>query len=114
MADQYQEHEGQKVQFIFSFDAKLEDDTTDAYNQFLLVGRENGGSTSLKLFEVIIDEEQVHFNSFDNVDDYIEKLSGTYLAQIIGHRLPRVYRFRALLSDRGLPVQRAGRGVDGK
>jgi bacterioferritin len=76
--------EGQKVQFIFSFDAKPEDDTIDAYNQFLFVGRENGDSTSLKLFEVIIDEEQVHFNYFDNVNDHIEKLGGTYLAQIVG------------------------------
>ncbi len=74
----------QKVQFIFSFDAKLEDDTIDAYNQFLLACRENGDSTSVKLFEEIIDEEQVHFNYFDNVDDHIEKLGETYLAQIAG------------------------------
>jgi bacterioferritin len=69
---------------MFSFDAKLEDDTIDAYNQFLLVCRENGDSTSLKLFEAVIDEEQVHFNYFDNVNDHIEKLGDTYLAQIAG------------------------------
>src|SRR4030043_371142 len=35
---------GQKVQIIFAFDAKLEDGAIDAYNQFLLVCRENGDS----------------------------------------------------------------------
>jgi bacterioferritin len=76
--------EGQEIQYIFSFDAKLEDDTIDAYNQFLLACRENGDSTSVKLFEAIIDEEQVHFNYFDNVSDHIKKLGETYLAQIAG------------------------------
>ena len=75
---------GQSVQTVFSFDAKLEDDTIDAYNQFLLVCRENGDSTSLKTFEAIIDEEQIHFNYFDNVREHIEKLGNTYLAQIAG------------------------------
>jgi len=75
---------GQKVQSVFSFDAKLEDDTIESYNQFLLVCRENGDSTSVKIFENIIDEEQVHFNYFDNVNDHIEKLGETYLAQIAG------------------------------
>ena len=75
---------GQQVRAIFSFDAKLEDDTIDAYNQFLLVCRDNGDSTSVKLFETIIDEEQVHFNYFDNVNDHIEKLGETYLAKIAG------------------------------
>ncbi len=75
---------GQQVRAIFSFDAKLEDGTIDAYNQFLLVSRDNGDSTTVKLFETIIDEEQVHFNYFDNVNDHIEKLGETYLAQIAG------------------------------
>jgi bacterioferritin len=75
---------GQEIKYIFSFDAKLEDDTIDAYNQFLLVCRENGDSTSVKLFESIIDEEQVHFNYFDNVDEHIKKLGETYLSQIAG------------------------------
>ena len=75
---------GQQVQVIFSFDANLEDDTIDTYNQFLLVCRENGDSTSVKIFETIIDEEQIHFNYFDNVSDHIEKLGETYLAQIAG------------------------------
>jgi bacterioferritin len=75
---------GQKVESVFSFDADLEDNTIDTYNQFLVACRENGDSISVKLFETIIDEEQIHFNYFDNVNDHIEKLDGTYLAQIAG------------------------------
>jgi bacterioferritin len=75
---------GQKIQSMFSFDAKLEDHAIDAYNQFVLVCRDNGDSTSVKILEGIIDEEQVHFNYFDNVNDHIEKLGETYLAQIAG------------------------------
>lgn len=75
---------GQKVEGIFPFDADLEDDTIDIYNQFLLVCRENGDSISMKLFEEIIDEEQIHFNYFDNVDAHIKKLGDTYLAKIAG------------------------------
>lgn len=75
---------GQKVEAIFPFDANLEDDTIDVYNQLLLVCRENGDSTSAKLFETIIDEEQIHYNFFDNVREHIDSLNGTYLATIAG------------------------------
>jgi bacterioferritin len=75
---------GQKIEGIFSFDAELEDDTIAAYNEFLLVCRENGDSISMKIFEDIILEEQIHFNYFDNVNDHIQKLGGTYLAKIAG------------------------------
>ncbi len=83
---------GQTVQVMFSFDSKLEDNTIDTYNQFLLVCRENGDSSSVKIFEAIIDEEQVHYNYFDNVNTHIQKLGESYLAQIAGdsvrHRSP--------------------------
>ncbi|MBI5571804.1 MAG: bacterioferritin [Desulfomonile tiedjei] len=75
---------GQLVRVVFSFDANLEDFTIDTYNEFLLVCRENADSTSVKLFEQIIDEEQVHFNYFDNVSAHIDQLGETYLAQIAG------------------------------
>jgi bacterioferritin len=75
---------GQKVEAIFPFDAALEDDTMDVYNQFVLVCRENGDSTTMKLFETIIDEEQAHFNYFDNVNDHLKKLGSSYLARIAG------------------------------
>jgi bacterioferritin len=75
---------GQKVETIFSFDSALEDNTIDVYNQFLLVCRENGDSVSMKLFESIIDEEQMHYNYFDNVSDHISELGSVYLAKIAG------------------------------
>jgi len=75
---------GQAVEKIFSHDAGLEDDTIDIYNQFALVCRENGDSLTMKLFEQIIDEEQAHFNYFDNVNGHIKKLGDTYLAKIAG------------------------------
>ncbi len=75
---------GQTVEKIFPFDSGLEDDAIDAYNQFLLVCRENGDSVSMKLFEAIIDEEQIHYNYFDDVDSHIKKLGDTYLAKIAG------------------------------
>lgn len=75
---------GQPVETIFQFDADREDETIDLYNQFLLTCRENGDSTSMKLFETIIDEEQIHFNYFDDVSEHIKTLGSTYLAQIAG------------------------------
>jgi bacterioferritin len=75
---------GQKLEGVFPFDAGLEDDTMDVYNRFILVCRENGDSTSMKLFETIVDEEQTHYNYFDNVNEHIQKLGPAYLAQIAG------------------------------
>ena len=75
---------GQKIEGIFPFDANLEDDTIDIYNQFLLVCRDNGDSTSMKLFESIIDEEQIHFNYFDNIGNHIKELGSAYLSNIAG------------------------------
>ena len=75
---------GQKVEVIFRFDANLEDETIASYNDYAAVCRENGDSISMKLFEVLIDEEQIHYNYFDNVDTHIKNLDGTYLAQIAG------------------------------
>jgi bacterioferritin len=39
---------------------------------------------AMELFEAIIDEEQIHFNYFDNVNSHIEQLGPVYLAQIAG------------------------------
>ena len=75
---------GQKVEAIFPFDAGLEDDTMDVYNTFAQVCRESGDSISMKLFEVIIDEEQAHYSYFDNVGEHIRKLGAAYLSQIAG------------------------------
>lgn len=75
---------GQDVRKIFAFDTELEDNTIDAYNQFLMACRENGDNISANLFQAIIDEEQIHYNHFDNVADHIKTLGDTYLARIAG------------------------------
>jgi bacterioferritin len=75
---------GQAVEAIFPHDARHEDEAISSYNDFLQVCRENGDSVTAKLFETIIDEEQIHFTYFDNVISHIEKLGQTYLAQIAG------------------------------
>jgi bacterioferritin len=75
---------GQAVKDVFPFDTQLEDDAMAYYNQFILICRENGDSTSVKLLEQINDEEQIHYNYFDNVADHIEKLGQAYLARIAG------------------------------
>ncbi|MBZ4659828.1 MAG: bfr [Desulfacinum sp.] len=79
-----QVQKGQDVRKIFPFDADLEDDTIDVYNQFRLVCQENGDAVSMKLFEQIIEEEQIHYNYFDNIRSHIEKLGDTFLAKIAG------------------------------
>lgn len=75
---------GQTVDIIYPFDAELEDHTIDTYNKLALICRENGDSVSTKLFEQIIDEEQLHYNYFDNIKAHIEKLGNVYLAKIAG------------------------------
>ena len=82
LADKVQK--GQKLEQMFAFDAGLEDNTVDVYNQFLQVCRDNGDSVTAKIFEEIIDEEQDHFNYFDAVDNHIENLGQVYLAKIAG------------------------------
>lgn len=74
----------QPVEKIFGFDAGLEDDTIADYNEFQRICRENGDSISAKILETIIDEDQAHFSYFDNVNEHIEKLGPTYLAQKAG------------------------------
>ncbi len=74
----------QKVEEIFPHDAGLEDDTIAEYNRSYQICRENGDATSAKLFEAIIDEEQLHFNYFDNIDGHLKKLGNTFLARIAG------------------------------
>lgn len=75
---------GQEVEEIFPFDAQEEENAIAAYNEFLSVCRENNDSISMKLFEAIIDDEQIHFNYFDSIKSHIDKLGEAYLARIAG------------------------------
>jgi bacterioferritin len=75
---------GQEVRAVFAFDTGLEDGTIEAYNEFLKICREMNDNISAKLLDTIIDEEQVHLNYFDNVDEHIKTLGDTYLSKIAG------------------------------
>ncbi len=75
---------GQDVRKIYPFDAATEEDTIDAYNQFYAVCRDCGDSVSMKLFETVIDEEQIHHTYFDNIASHIKNLGDTYLSKIAG------------------------------
>lgn len=101
---------GQKVEVLFPFDANLEDHTIDTYNQFLIHCREKGDSISMKLFEAVIDEEQVHFNYFDNVGNHIEKLDGTYLAQIAGTPSTTGLQTQGFVARQGTTPPQGGAG----
>ena len=79
---------GQKVMDVFPFNVKVEDDTIETYNKLLEICRTNGDSVSARLFERILDEEQVHDNYFCNMANHIETLGNTYL-QDRGQRLSR-------------------------
>lgn len=75
---------GQKVEEIFPFNAEQEEEAIDAYSQFLKVCTDNGDSITAKLFEMIIDHEQEHYNYFDSIDDHIKTLGSSYLSRIAG------------------------------
>jgi len=75
---------GQTVEEVFPYATALEDNAIDFYNQYIQVCRECGDNTTLNLFQTIIDEEQIHYTYFDNVNDHIKRLGNVYLAQIAG------------------------------
>ena len=71
----------QDVRVIYRFDANLEDATIEMYNKFWELCRENGDMVSAGLFERIINEEQEHFNYFDDTDTHIKELGESFLAR---------------------------------
>ncbi len=75
---------GQEVEEIYKFDANVENDTLEKYNEFIRICRDNDDIVSANLFERIINEEQEHFNYFDDTATHIEKLAGSFLARMTG------------------------------
>lgn len=74
----------QDVREVFRFNADVEDNTIKMYNEFIKVCREEGDQVSANLFERIIDEEQDHYNEFDDIDNHIKDLKESYLARMAG------------------------------
>ena len=99
---------GQQIKSVFPFDSNLEDVTIESYNQFLHTCRENGDSTSVKIFESIIDEEQIHYNYFLNIDNHISKLGEVYLAQIAGTPSDTGVAMRGFIASQGGGTQAGG------
>ena len=75
---------GQDVPAIYESDVNQEDATIEAYSQFLAVCKEQGDIVTARLFERIIEEEQVHLTYYENIGSHIAKLGDTYLAKIAG------------------------------
>ena len=98
---------GQPVKVIFPFDAQVEDDTIAAYNQFLLACQESGDSGSAKLLALVIDEEQIHYNYFENISRHIDKLGDAYLAQIAGTPSTTGLQTQGFVARQGLATQGA-------
>ena len=81
---------GQEVTEIFPFNVRVEDDTIEVYNNLLETCRTNGDSVSARLFERILDEEQVHDNYFSDITNHIKTLGDTYLSKIAGSDSPEI------------------------
>lgn len=49
--------------------------------------RENGDSVRMKLYVEIIEQDQIHYNYFDNIRGHIENLVNSYLSRSAGTSL---------------------------
>ena len=81
---------GQKVTDVFPFFFNFDEETIEIYNALLEVCRANGDSVSARLFERILDEEQIHDNYFANMANHIKTLGDTYLSKIAGSDSPEI------------------------
>lgn len=81
---------GQQVTDVFPFNMDVEEDTIETYNRFLKTCRENGDNVSARLFEKILEEEQIHTNYFSDTAKHIENLGQTYLSKIAGSPSPEI------------------------
>jgi bacterioferritin len=76
----------QKVQKINSvkemleFAQKSENDAIDMYNDFANQSAQNSDSATKKIFEALVDDEERHFDQFDNEMENLEKFGDRYLA----------------------------------
>ncbi|MBE0429312.1 MAG: bacterioferritin [Thermoleophilia bacterium] len=95
--------------FMFKSNAHLEDGAILSYNEFLLGCRQNGDSISAKLFEEILDDEQAHFNYFENIRRHISQLGETYLAQIAGTPSATGIQYQGFVERQGAG---GGQGTD--
>ncbi len=75
---------GQKIQPALENAVALEHQAIADYNEYLEVCRTNRDSVSAKLFEQIIEEEQIHLSYLENIVEHVRELGPAYLATIAG------------------------------
>ena len=74
----------QDVYTIYPYDSDVEMDTIEKYNEFAKVCRDNDDIVSMRLFERITEEEQGHYNYFDDTATHIKKLDKSFLSKVAG------------------------------
>jgi bacterioferritin len=75
---------GEKVDKMYDTDKKSEEETIRKYNDFAQICRDNKDVVSATLFERITNEEQEHFNYFEDTADHVKQLGNSFLAKQTG------------------------------
>lgn len=75
---------GHKIEELYPFDAALEENTIEKYNEFMQVCRDNGDVISARIFETIAEQEQEHFDYFDDTGRHVKELGKSFLARNAG------------------------------
>ncbi len=75
---------GQSIKEIYEFNVEEEETAVEKYNGFIALCKENMDILSAKLFERIVEEEQMHLTYFENIGNHIETLKDTFLSKMAG------------------------------
>lgn len=75
---------GQAVDELFAFNAGLEGDTLERYNEWLALCQECRDKVSTALFERLIFEEQAHHKRFEDTERHLRTLGTSFLARMAG------------------------------
>ncbi len=68
------------VKEMIEFAKKSEETAVEMYNDFALTCAKNKDSATKKIFEALVDDEERHYDQFDNEMDNFEKFGKEYLA----------------------------------
>ncbi len=65
---------------MLAFATKSEDDAVSMYNEFANQCSQNADSATKKIFESLVDDEERHFDQFDNEMENLKRFGDRYLA----------------------------------
>jgi bacterioferritin len=68
------------VKEMIEWAQKSEDEAIEMYNDFAQICAQNKDSATKKIFEALVDDEERHFDQFDNEMDNYNKFGKEYLA----------------------------------